>query len=69
MMGLTTPIVEYSHSLGEAIIGGYVYRGSAMPALQGVYVFGDTERKGVGSAGSLTWNVAAGLAAFLRKDH
>ena len=84
-MGLTTPIVEYSHSLGEAIIGGYVYRGSAMPALQGVYVFGDYlsgkvwglrevlpgtwQRKGVGSAGSLTWNVAAGLAAFLRKDH
>src|SRR5207244_11929003 len=27
------------------------------------------ERKGVGSAGSLPWNVAAGLAAFLRKDH
>src|SRR5437899_6797122 len=41
MMGLTTPIAEYSHSLGEAVIGGYVYRGSAMPALQGVYVFGD----------------------------
>ncbi|PYX56057.1 MAG: glucose dehydrogenase [Acidobacteria bacterium] len=41
MMGLTTPIAEYSHSLGEAIIGGYVYRGSAMPALQGIYVFGD----------------------------
>ena len=41
MMGLTMPISEYSHSLGEAIIGGYVYRGSAMPALQGVYVFGD----------------------------
>src|SRR2546429_5740017 len=23
MMGLTTPIAEYSHSLGEAVIGGF----------------------------------------------
>lgn len=39
--GLTPPIAEYSHSEGEAIIGGYVYRGAAIPGLRGVYVFGD----------------------------
>lgn len=39
--GLTLPITEYSHSEGVAIIGGYVYRGSAIPQLSGVYVFGD----------------------------
>jgi glucose/arabinose dehydrogenase len=39
--GLTPPIAEYSHSEGEAIIGGYVYRGSAIPSLRGIYVFGD----------------------------
>jgi glucose/arabinose dehydrogenase len=39
--GLTPPIAEYSHSEGEAIIGGYVYRGTAIPALRGIYVFGD----------------------------
>jgi glucose/arabinose dehydrogenase len=39
--GLTQPIAEYSHTEGEAIIGGYVYRGAAIPALRGIYVFGD----------------------------
>jgi glucose/arabinose dehydrogenase len=35
------PIVEYSHDEGCSIPGGYVYRGSAIPALEGSYVFGD----------------------------
>jgi glucose/arabinose dehydrogenase len=39
--GLILPISEYSHSEGNAIIGGYVYRGKAIPALKGLYVFGD----------------------------
>ena len=39
--GLVLPIAEYSHSEGEAVIGGFVYRGTAIPALQGAYVFGD----------------------------
>jgi glucose/arabinose dehydrogenase len=39
--GLIPPISEYDHSQGIAIIGGYVYRGKAIPALQGMYVFGD----------------------------
>ena len=39
--GLTPPIAEYSHQLGCAVAGGYVYRGSQQPALAGVYVFGD----------------------------
>ena len=39
--GLIQPIAEYSHSEGIAIIGGYVYRGTAIPALRGLYVFGD----------------------------
>jgi glucose/arabinose dehydrogenase len=39
--GLIPPIAEYSHSEGEAVIGGYVYRGAAIPALKGLYVFGD----------------------------
>lgn len=39
--GLILPIAEYSHSEGNAIIGGYVYRGKAIPALKGLYVFGD----------------------------
>jgi glucose/arabinose dehydrogenase len=39
--GLTWPVTEYDHSLGCAIIGGYVYRGSAQPALAGLYFYAD----------------------------
>src|SRR5262245_57677074 len=39
--GLILPIAEYDHSEGNAVIGGFVYRGSMLPALQGRYVFGD----------------------------
>jgi glucose/arabinose dehydrogenase len=39
--GLTMPIAEYSHSEGEAIVGGYVYHGDKIPSLQNVYIFGD----------------------------
>ncbi|HWP10872.1 MAG TPA: PQQ-dependent sugar dehydrogenase [Ramlibacter sp.] len=41
MAGLMLPIAEYGHSEGTAVIGGYVYRGPAIPALAGSYVFGD----------------------------
>lgn len=39
--GKTLPLVEYSHSSGCSITGGYVYRGSAIPCLQGWYFYGD----------------------------
>jgi glucose/arabinose dehydrogenase len=40
--GLVLPVAEYSHDVGGcAITGGYVYRGSKYPALQGTYFFGD----------------------------
>ncbi len=38
---LIDPIAEYDHDDGLAIVGGFVYRGSRFPALQGIYVFGD----------------------------
>ncbi|MDQ0140733.1 PQQ-dependent sugar dehydrogenase [Cupriavidus necator] len=40
--GLTMPVFEYGHEAGAcAIVGGYVYRGSASPALQGRYFYAD----------------------------
>jgi glucose/arabinose dehydrogenase len=41
MAGLTLPIAEYSHAEGDAVIGGFVYHGSSVPSLRGLYVFGD----------------------------
>jgi glucose/arabinose dehydrogenase len=44
---LLGPILEYTHtdaagtSFGSAMIGGFVYRGAALPNLVGMYVFGD----------------------------
>ncbi|MCZ7682590.1 MAG: PQQ-dependent sugar dehydrogenase [Sandaracinaceae bacterium] len=43
----TPPVLEYDHAGAEGVIhgyavtGGYVYRGSAVPALRGWYLFGD----------------------------
>jgi glucose/arabinose dehydrogenase len=39
--GLTLPAFEYSHAEGCSVTGGYVYRGAAIPAIQGQYFFSD----------------------------
>jgi glucose/arabinose dehydrogenase len=41
MTGLTMPILEYPHRDGEAVIGGFIYKGTAISGLSGAYVFGD----------------------------
>jgi glucose/arabinose dehydrogenase len=35
------PVLEYDHSQGASITGGYRYRGSAIPELQGMYIYSD----------------------------
>ncbi len=47
------PVTEYDHSLGNAVIGGYVYRGLALPSLRGAYLYGDF---GSGRVWSLVYN-------------
>lgn len=55
--GKTPPVAEYDHATGRcAVAGGYVYRGRAIPALVGGYVFGDT------CSGEI-WVVPAGATA------
>ncbi|HEY4232598.1 MAG TPA: PQQ-dependent sugar dehydrogenase [Lacipirellulaceae bacterium] len=50
--GLTDPIsgplgtLEYDHSDGISITGGFVYRGTGIPELYGKYVFGDLALQG-----------------------
>jgi uncharacterized repeat protein (TIGR03806 family) len=39
--GLIGPVHEYGRALGSSVTGGYVYRGAALPALVGRYLFAD----------------------------
>jgi glucose/arabinose dehydrogenase len=80
---LIDPIIEYSHQrrgtsiTGKAVVGGFVYRGSAMPELQGAYIFGDWSSSFINANGSIlvateiiaeTWQVnEAGIAGCLRR--
>ncbi|HLA43043.1 MAG TPA: PQQ-dependent sugar dehydrogenase [Aggregatilineales bacterium] len=39
--GFVFPVMEYSHDNGCSVSGGYVYRGTVLPELQGHYFYGD----------------------------
>jgi glucose/arabinose dehydrogenase len=54
MAGLNLPIVEISHPEAEAVIGGFIYHGTALTGMQGRYIFGDLS----GKIWSLTENSA-----------
>ncbi|HEA70161.1 MAG TPA: hypothetical protein ENI07_25610 [Desulfobacterales bacterium] len=43
---MNDPIAQYDHDEGTAVIGGFVYRGSGISALQGRYIFGDLSKTG-----------------------
>jgi uncharacterized repeat protein (TIGR03806 family) len=48
---LLPPVAEYSHTIGHAVTGGYVYRGTAIPGLVGRFLFGDF-------SSGLIWDIA-----------
>lgn len=54
------PIAEYPHTVGIAVIGGYVYKGSAIPSLANKYIFGDLTGKifSLTEAPANTWTPA-----------
>lgn len=62
MTGFEPPTFEVPHSQAPAIIGGYVYRGAAIPSLRGSYVHGGL----TGRVWARTWDgQSAGPAVSL----
>ena len=71
--GLQRPLVEYDHSEGYSVTGGFVYRGKAIPALQGSYIYGDygsgkvwalTQKNGRLQDQRLLMNTKVNIASF-----
>lgn len=68
---LTNPFLEYNHGFGESVIGGFIYRGSALdPALQGRYFFADyISAKVVSAPFSLVGGEAAQTSITASMNH
>jgi glucose/arabinose dehydrogenase len=60
---LVRPVYVYSHRAGCSVTGGFVYRGSAVPAARGRYFFGDF-------CSGTVWSlrVSGGRATSVRKE-
>jgi glucose/arabinose dehydrogenase len=59
--GSWMPIYEYEHGPGCSVTGGVVYRGSAIPALTGAYLFSDY------CAGGVNALIASGQTLVIQK--
>jgi hypothetical protein len=69
------PVLDYGHGSGCAVTGGYVYRGTAIPAIQGMYFYSDYcscfvrsfRFTGAGITESLEWDAlrrSGGVTSF-----
>jgi glucose/arabinose dehydrogenase len=75
--GLTPPIVDYAHSEGESVTGGFLYRGTAIPGMVGRYIFGDfiSGKIWILTESGATWNqtlalsTGRGISSFARDDN
>ena len=67
--GIISPVAEYAHNgpgqVGDAIIGGYVYRGSQYPSLNGYYFYTDNGSGNMWAMRTCSWQVTplGGLAS------
>ncbi len=52
---LLPPVAEYAHPIGQSVVGGFVYHGTAIPGLVGRYVFTDYNF-------GIIWNIATDTA-------
>ncbi len=67
---LVDPIHEYSHSVGQSITGGFIYRGSALPStFRGRYFFADYVQGRVWSIGLTIDPLTGEATASARTDH
>lgn len=62
---LSLPAVSFQHGGFSSITGGYVYRGSAIPALRGAYFYADL---GTGRLWTFRWNGTAATEVTERTD-
>ena len=71
--GFVAPVIEYPTGVdGCAVTGGYVYRGSAIPGLQGAYLYSDycagwiraVRVRGANVVDQADLGAAAGVASF-----
>jgi uncharacterized repeat protein (TIGR03806 family) len=63
------PVAQYTHEDGQAVTGGYVYRGAAVPGLRGRYIFGDFASGkiwDIPNGTQPTMNMTGGLESGLR---
>ena len=58
MNSLKEPIVEYNHTQGISVIGGFVYRGTTCTELIGKYVFADWSKD---------WSTPSGVIYYLKE--
>ena len=61
--GTISPLLEYDHTQGNCVIGGYVYHGTAIPSLVGTYLFSDN---GTGRLSALTFDPVTGKGVPLK---